>query len=444
MCSRPNDIRSPIKNHEILAKIIDRWIGEDGILSEYEKLEEECKNKLPYHINLIDLLRLKLNEPTHSRIFGKLLGQKKGNKFQVLDGFVKYLGSRKVGFRDVEFKNPEVDIEKEHIDIRVWDARAQDSKARGKALIIENKVNDAVDQPEQLCRYIEAIKGEGIEEENIYIVYMPSDGEKEPKDQSWGKYKKKFEKRYLKVTLHDLLLWLRALLEEKELLKDEISLRSALQQYIDYLAGENVLRSDKRFETMNEELKKLIKEKLGFGELPADNLTESADRLEGIAVKIAHLTHIKNYLEEIEAEETDKRNANVFKSWEPRIKKKYKEGRVNIGDRDYSSDCKCRCIDISFPQEGIDRIFNVSIVGHESGYYYYGITPIKEGSENRASIKRIIEKAVPGKVLKYEADSDQLLIYYRDMNLSEAEEWLQKVIALVDTIDDFFRKRKSW
>ena len=68
-----------------------------------------------------------------------------------------------------------------HIDIYISDGK--------KHIILENKVY-AKDQPTQIARYIETIKGEGAKkakDEDIYVLYLHPDG-KLPDDQSFGDY----------------------------------------------------------------------------------------------------------------------------------------------------------------------------------------------------------------------------------------------------------------
>lgn len=65
-----------------------------------------------------------------------------------------------------------------HIDIYISDGK--------KHIILENKVY-AKDQPTQIARYIEAIKKEGVKDEDICVLYLHPDG-KLPNNQSFGDY----------------------------------------------------------------------------------------------------------------------------------------------------------------------------------------------------------------------------------------------------------------
>ena len=61
--------------------------------------------------------------------------------------------------------------------------------ANGKriAIIVENKIYDAPDQPNQISRYIEHMTNdEGIPVDNVWVFYMTGDGSKEVDAQSYG------------------------------------------------------------------------------------------------------------------------------------------------------------------------------------------------------------------------------------------------------------------
>ena len=66
-----------------------------------------------------------------------------------------------------------------HIDIYISDGK--------KHIILENKVY-AKDQPTQIARYIDTIQNKGVEDEDIYVLYLHPDGEL-PKGDSLGGYK---------------------------------------------------------------------------------------------------------------------------------------------------------------------------------------------------------------------------------------------------------------
>lgn len=61
------------------------------------------------------------------------------------------------------------------------------ANGRRIAIIVENKIYDAPDQPEQIRRYIEHMtKDEGVDVNNVWVFYMTGDGSKEVEEQSYG------------------------------------------------------------------------------------------------------------------------------------------------------------------------------------------------------------------------------------------------------------------
>src|ERR1035437_2240650 len=72
----------------------------DGLLdflTEFMKIFNDEKSKLPYHINLID--ELHANENAHSRILEKLLKQKTNvGTYELLESFIEYLKEKDSGF----------------------------------------------------------------------------------------------------------------------------------------------------------------------------------------------------------------------------------------------------------------------------------------------------------------------------------------------------------
>ena len=54
----------------------------------------------------------------------------------------------------------------------------------GYAIIFENKVKGAGDQPNQLARYIDKTLKQGFKKDKIFVIYLPHD-EHEPEEYSW-------------------------------------------------------------------------------------------------------------------------------------------------------------------------------------------------------------------------------------------------------------------
>jgi hypothetical protein len=206
------------------------------------------KSKLPYHINIVDLLRA--NENAHSRIFAELLKQNNLNKYNILESLYNYLLSINSNFDKKPIK-PRITSEKNRIDLLILDT--------DYAIIIENKIHGATDQFEQLARYIDRIKNQGIKEKQIWVIYLTRYGN-EPENQSWRNYKNTFTERFFKISFrNDILPWLEETVLPNCKIKD-VYLKSTIEQYIDHLKGMFRLRTNQN--KMNKELQNHIKQVL--------------------------------------------------------------------------------------------------------------------------------------------------------------------------------------
>jgi len=171
--------------------------------SSFMKMFDFEKNKLPYHINILDLLWA--NENAHSRIFGELLKQNNKNSFDILESFFQYLTLTNQNFNFLP-NQPRITSEIDRIDLRILD--------KNYALIIENKIHDAVDQTGQIARYINKVKKKGYKENQIYVLYLTRDGSKVLQEQSWEidgvNYQESFSNRYIHISFRDnILQWLK-------------------------------------------------------------------------------------------------------------------------------------------------------------------------------------------------------------------------------------------
>ena len=97
-----------------------------------------------------------------------------------------------------EYLNAEITNEKARIDILI--------KSEKKAIIVENKINWAPDQNEQLARYYEKIKNghNGEQEREVEkIVYIAPSKDKNPNAQTFGEYEKEIKDRLEKIISFD-------------------------------------------------------------------------------------------------------------------------------------------------------------------------------------------------------------------------------------------------
>jgi len=247
-----------------------RFDGINELSHSFMKIFNDEKSKLPYHINILDLLWA--NENAHSRIFTELLKQKSGNRYDILGRFLEYLAGINPNFKHVVHK-PKITSEKDRIDLLVLD--------KEYALIIENKIHCAVDQGSQIARYIEKVKEKGYRSSQIYVIYLTRDENKKLGDQSWifngVDYKENFADRYFPISFkEDILPWLANYVLPNCEVKD-VYLKSTIEQYIDHLEGIFNLR--KIHHKMNSELQKHIEKVLELNSTPEQNYSVLQNKL---------------------------------------------------------------------------------------------------------------------------------------------------------------------
>jgi len=228
------------------------------IVPGFRHLLEEEKCKLPYSINLLD--EIHANENAHSRILRKLLmfSETTGSisKYPIFGLFLKYLG---YPFADLAQIKPVITAERARIDLLIRD--------RDYSIIIENKINGAGDQEEQLKRYVEKLTTANVREDNIYVLYLSADGGS-PSESSWpDTMRKRFGCRYREINyrddvyrfLNDDANWYVTAQQETTAIE---FLRSALHQYVDYLEGRFHYRKGEQ--TMRDKTRAYLEEKIGL------------------------------------------------------------------------------------------------------------------------------------------------------------------------------------
>lgn len=218
----------------------------------YSSSKRRLEARLPYHLNVID--ELYINENGHSRVLAKLLQYKSEDlRYEILESFIDLISkeSRLETFGCIRVNQPIITQEKERIDLWVRD--------KDYAIIFENKIYNAADQEAQLSRYIEKTKEYGYSNDQIYVVYLSQNGDG-PEKQSWGVYKDDFQSRYVNLSFKDhIIKWLKDKVYPNIRIKETI-LRSAIEQYIDYLEG--LFNSRTQYNAIIMETEKTIIDKL--------------------------------------------------------------------------------------------------------------------------------------------------------------------------------------
>jgi hypothetical protein len=145
--------------------------GFNDILKENESAKK-LKNQVAYNLFTISSTTSHL-ENFHSDVIASLLNPQElhecGDIFlHIFIDHVSKIGKNKVNKED--FKNTVVSRETGRLDIWIRDS---DSK---KSIIIENKINNAVDQESQIDRYFEYAQDKGFQ--TVAVVYLSLDGSK--------------------------------------------------------------------------------------------------------------------------------------------------------------------------------------------------------------------------------------------------------------------------
>ena len=245
-----------------------------SLLTDFSKIYEEELSKIPFRTNLLDSFNV--NENAHSRLLISLLKYK-----PALCHFLNFLTKKKLNFDISLIDKPILTVEKWRIDGLVQE--------EGKyAFIIENKIHNAVEQKEQIGRYIDICKQLGYKLNQIYILYLTRYAGNEPTIQTWGNYKESdFAGRYVKIAYkEDIIVWLEEYLQA--ISERETIVKSAVIQYIDYL--KYIFNSREIFKEMDNKLQDFLVEKL---QLTDDNNVKNIDI---ITTKISEIDELQKHL----------------------------------------------------------------------------------------------------------------------------------------------------
>ncbi len=258
----------------------------------YNNVDELIKRnmqKKAYDINLID--ELHANENAHTRILMKLLEFNRDNDYFIFQKFLELINKK----LDLKYKIQNLALPKfcyqwANIDGYIY----QDKQI---AIIIENKIRGAIDQKEQIQRYIEsANKIRNISSDQIYVIYLTEDGRKKVSDYSLTPYAKEIlgvkedeTGRFIEINYkEDMLPFFKDILSYLDFSK-EVYLKSAIIQYIDYLDGRFGLR-----ERENEFLDSVLSGMLEFFSIEKSEIIKQTVR-----ERAALYFDLRAYLDEI-------------------------------------------------------------------------------------------------------------------------------------------------
>ena len=200
-------------------------------MTSLDKLFDTVKNsncitfhakKLPFSISQIMYDTISTKEIMHSKIIAELLEPtgKHNCKDIFLTEFMRLIGicPEEENFDKIVIKPESSTKEYRRIDILItWD---------DKAVIIENKMNDAVAQPNQLRDYLRDTEDKG--KEVIKIVYLPL--------YEWKKSKEVLSTDVSYCYISDLIRWLKNCIE-----KGGVEIQRIATQYIELLEYINIV-----------------------------------------------------------------------------------------------------------------------------------------------------------------------------------------------------------
>lgn len=235
-----------------------------SLSSQVGAIREEEISQMPLHINVIMISAVgRLRETAHSSILQHLLRNQ-----LILDSFVKTI----LGIDNIKVRVKNVrTAEQDRIDVSIYE--------KGLCVIIENKVNDAVEQPGQVYRYVESAIEAGYSEDQILVLYLNSNHRTKPTDFSLTKDGCRIPQiveanLIVKDYSHDIYNWLIELIPL--IPETEKYLLSALHQYIDYL--EEYFYLTDKFEIMKERIKSTISDNILKG-LSDENDVDFSQRI---------------------------------------------------------------------------------------------------------------------------------------------------------------------
>lgn len=182
-----DNLYSSMNNYNIEVINLISNLKEENI-KRYEDILEKQGDKLNF--NIFDIITDKWKkENFHSEILKFLLE----NYEEFFNNFLELINIKD----KKEYSNAEITNEEARIDILI--------KSEKKAIIIENKINWAPDQNEQLAKYYKKVKDE-YKKEVEKIIYIVPSKDKNPDEQTFGKdekIKKEIKDRLEKIISFD-------------------------------------------------------------------------------------------------------------------------------------------------------------------------------------------------------------------------------------------------
>lgn len=282
------------------------WYGQ-----QVNKIVEHYISSRPFRLNVIEAAcHGRFKETGHSMVLAEML------RHPIIQA--SFLET----FFGLKYDHLEVAAETDRVDVSL--------KGDGIFVIVENKINGAVERDSQVYRYVHEIGMEkyGYTLSQIYVIYLNPTNRASPTDFSLcdknGKHNAFKElgcEHYIVLSYKDdITNWLRNLT-----IDNEPFIQSALEQYIDFLDSKfNTSLLDK---AMNNEIKELLLKELQIAD---KSLGEQIAVLENQRDKTEDLL---NHLNSLVVELKEAASLKMIREWQKQIEQQLK---IKLAQDDHS------------------------------------------------------------------------------------------------------------
>ena len=385
-----------------------------------QDVKQEERKKLPYRFNI--LIDANPSEPEVSRILAGFLMQKTNGEYRVLKSFVKTFWGDNLAEL---IANPTISTEETVIgdcrtDILIYEKDKY-------AIVLENKIWDAQDQPHQLANYIDAMLSSryGFTIEQIYVAFLPKTKDHHPSLNSWksqedgNSYKEVFHDRYRLIDFEEKVLpWLESS-KAVQGISDNPHFEHSRFLFIDFLKRRLDLDSIDKME--KKEIEKKLKEHLYTDDAAADagKLLQMIYKLPKIDINeiVKQLTKLRK-----------ERTVNAMQQWIDKLQVDYYPNYVIHDDR-----CGAHmAVGVHVPYKEIHEFFVVFIWNfHKSDRLSVGIALTKEGTPYRKEIEPKVGDFICSKK-GFQQGVEWL--YHKTVSYEEAYPLLQEIVRELPNI----------
>lgn len=388
------------------------------IFDRIQKAKDNVKGKAKYHFNA--LLNADPLEPAVSKILAGFFLQKTNGEYRVLKSFVKKFWGDNLA---AMIKSPTISTEEfvkddKRIDILIYEKDKY-------AIVMENKIWDAMDQPNQLANYIEAMMGGSynFNEDQIYVVYLPSTNEHQPSPNSWERrggdsYQERFKDRYKLLGFkEEILPWLESSKEVQEI-KDNPHFEHSRFLFIDFLRRK--LDIDNIDNMAQKEIEKQLREYFSNSEsaiADAERLVQLINKLPKIDIN-----EVVKQLGKIRKEKTKM----AMQEWLTYLQKDYPENFFDQSTKAHMA------IGTSVPYKDIPEFFIVFIWNYQ---YNEANSVVIALTDNGAPYRKEIEPKVRNLVRSKKGFlKGNGWLYYKFVSYEQAYPLLQELVKELPNI----------